>query len=232
MSGHRAPRRDLRDRAAPRRLLGGGGRRARARRRLDARGGARGLERRGGQPLRAARRRARLGGLASRQRPDRPAASTARSASSPRSRRPTRLPDAPLAVVAFRAEESGPMGSKRLDARRPTRTSSCTSSRARCSRSSASRSASSPRSPARRAASGVFEGRADHAGTTPMDAREDALVEAARFVLHVRDCARDGDGRDRRRRSRSSRTRRNVVPARVTVSRRRALAPTPGCSTR
>ena len=38
----------------------------------------------------------------------------------------------------------------------------------------------------------VFEGRADHAGTTPMDAREDALLDAARFVLHVRDCARDG----------------------------------------
>jgi acetylornithine deacetylase/succinyl-diaminopimelate desuccinylase-like protein len=38
----------------------------------------------------------------------------------------------------------------------------------------------------------VFEGRADHAGTTPMDARRDALVEAARFVLHVRECARDG----------------------------------------
>ena len=38
----------------------------------------------------------------------------------------------------------------------------------------------------------VFEGRADHAGTTPMDARADALVEAARFVLHVRACAREG----------------------------------------
>jgi acetylornithine deacetylase/succinyl-diaminopimelate desuccinylase-like protein len=37
----------------------------------------------------------------------------------------------------------------------------------------------------------VFEGRADHAGTTPMSARADALVEAARFVLHVRECARE-----------------------------------------
>jgi acetylornithine deacetylase/succinyl-diaminopimelate desuccinylase-like protein len=35
----------------------------------------------------------------------------------------------------------------------------------------------------------VFEGRADHAGTTPMDARADALVEAATFVLRVRDSA-------------------------------------------
>jgi beta-ureidopropionase / N-carbamoyl-L-amino-acid hydrolase len=33
----------------------------------------------------------------------------------------------------------------------------------------------------------VFEGRADHAGTTPMDAREDALVEAAAFVLRAHD---------------------------------------------
>ena len=35
----------------------------------------------------------------------------------------------------------------------------------------------------------VFEGRADHAGTTPMDAREDALVDAAQFVLRARDAA-------------------------------------------
>jgi acetylornithine deacetylase/succinyl-diaminopimelate desuccinylase-like protein len=31
-----------------------------------------------------------------------------------------------------------------------------------------------------------FVGRADHAGTTPMDARRDALVEAAEYVLRVR----------------------------------------------
>jgi acetylornithine deacetylase/succinyl-diaminopimelate desuccinylase-like protein len=63
----------------------------------------------------------------------------------------------------------------------------------------------------------VFEGRADHAGTTPMDARDDALVKAAEFVLRVRAAARDGavatvgrlavePGAD------------NVVPARVVVS--------------
>jgi acetylornithine deacetylase/succinyl-diaminopimelate desuccinylase-like protein len=63
----------------------------------------------------------------------------------------------------------------------------------------------------------VFEGRADHAGTTPMEARADALVEAARFVLHVRDTPVAGavatvgrvevePGAD------------NVVPGRVTVS--------------
>jgi acetylornithine deacetylase/succinyl-diaminopimelate desuccinylase-like protein len=36
----------------------------------------------------------------------------------------------------------------------------------------------------------VFEGRAGHAGTTPMDARDDALVAAAEYVLRARDAAR------------------------------------------
>jgi hydantoinase/carbamoylase family amidase len=36
----------------------------------------------------------------------------------------------------------------------------------------------------------VFEGSAGHAGTTPMDARDDALVAAAGYVLRVRDEAR------------------------------------------
>lgn len=35
----------------------------------------------------------------------------------------------------------------------------------------------------------VFDGAAGHAGTTPMDARRDALVDAAQFVLRVRDAA-------------------------------------------
>jgi allantoate deiminase len=35
----------------------------------------------------------------------------------------------------------------------------------------------------------VFEGRADHAGTTPMDVRDDALAAAAEYVLRVRDVA-------------------------------------------
>jgi acetylornithine deacetylase/succinyl-diaminopimelate desuccinylase-like protein len=39
-----------------------------------------------------------------------------------------------------------------------------------------------------------FEGRADHAGTTPMEARSDALVAAARYVLGVRDVAAEIDG--------------------------------------
>ena len=40
----------------------------------------------------------------------------------------------------------------------------------------------------------VFEGRAGHAGTTPMDARRDALAEAAEFVLRLRDAAAQVDG--------------------------------------
>jgi allantoate deiminase len=40
----------------------------------------------------------------------------------------------------------------------------------------------------------AFDGRAGHAGTTPMDVRRDALVPAAEFVLRVRDVAASIDG--------------------------------------
>jgi allantoate deiminase len=40
----------------------------------------------------------------------------------------------------------------------------------------------------------VVEGRAGHAGTTPMEARNDALVTAAEEVLRIRDVARSIDG--------------------------------------
>jgi len=40
----------------------------------------------------------------------------------------------------------------------------------------------------------VFDGRADHAGTTPMDARDDALVKSAEGILRVRDAARSIEG--------------------------------------
>jgi acetylornithine deacetylase/succinyl-diaminopimelate desuccinylase-like protein len=103
----------------------------------------------------------------------------------------SRLPDAPLAVVAFRAEETGPMGSKKIESSpdaylelhieqgpvlaslgEPLGVVTAIAGQARGSK--------------------VFEGRADHAGTTPMDARADALVEAARFILHVRASAGAG----------------------------------------
>jgi allantoate deiminase len=103
-----------------------------------------------------------------------------------------RLRDAALSAVAFRSEEAGPSGSRRLTtfpraylelhieqgpvlerAGEPLGIVSAIAGQAR----------------------GVvtFDGRADHAGTTPMHVRSDALVEAARFVLHVHECARDGD---------------------------------------
>jgi hydantoinase/carbamoylase family amidase len=40
----------------------------------------------------------------------------------------------------------------------------------------------------------VFDGRAGHAGTTPMDARDDALVSAATEILRIRDAARAIEG--------------------------------------
>ncbi len=40
----------------------------------------------------------------------------------------------------------------------------------------------------------VFEGRAGHAGTTPMEGRADALVAAAEEILRIRDAARALDG--------------------------------------
>jgi len=128
----------------------------------------------------------------------------------------SRLRDRALAVVVFRAEETGPMGSRRLESlpdaflevhieqgpvlerlRQPLGVVTAIAGQARGSK--------------------VFEGRADHAGTTPMEARRDALVEAARFILHVRDCARDGTvatvGAVEVEPNAV-----NVVPARVTVS--------------
>src|SRR5215213_11250460 len=102
-----------------------------------------------------------------------------------------RLGDAPLAVVAFRAEETGPMGSRRLTelpdafvelhieqgpvlerAREPLGVVTAITGQAR--------------------GAVVFEGRADHAGTTPMGVRDDALVKAARFIQHVSEAAREG----------------------------------------
>jgi len=63
----------------------------------------------------------------------------------------------------------------------------------------------------------VFEGRADHAGTTPMDVRDDALVKAAEFVLDAQAAAGPGTvatvGRLQVEPGAV-----NVVPARVTAS--------------
>jgi acetylornithine deacetylase/succinyl-diaminopimelate desuccinylase-like protein len=124
--------------------------------------------------------------------------------------------DVPLAGVGVRAEETGPMGSRRLTQTpdaflevhieqgpvlerlgEPLGVVTAIAGQARGTR--------------------VFEGRADHAGTTPMGARADALVDAARFILHVRQCAREGTvatvGAIEVEPNAT-----NVVPARVTVS--------------
>jgi acetylornithine deacetylase/succinyl-diaminopimelate desuccinylase-like protein len=98
----------------------------------------------------------------------------------------------PLGVVVFRGEEVG-----------------CVGSRARCEAGSLPEAflevhvEQGPRLAAAGAPLGVvtgivgyarrefvFEGAAGHAGTTPMDARDDALVAAAEYILRVRDAAR------------------------------------------
>jgi acetylornithine deacetylase/succinyl-diaminopimelate desuccinylase-like protein len=65
----------------------------------------------------------------------------------------------------------------------------------------------------------VFEGAAGHAGTTPMEGRRDALVDAAEFVLRARDSARGIPGTvatvgELAVEPGAS----NVIPARVTAS--------------
>ena len=68
-------------------------------------------------------------------------------------------------------------------------TSSCTSSRARCSRAPVSRSGrcSAPSGVERHRV--VFHGQAAHSGSTPMPSRRDSFLAAARFALAVRDGA-------------------------------------------
>jgi acetylornithine deacetylase/succinyl-diaminopimelate desuccinylase-like protein len=72
----------------------------------------------------------------------------------------------------------------------------------------------------------VFEGRADHAGTTPMAARSDALVAAAEFVLRVSTAA-TGTAIATVGRLEVEPGVANVVPARVTVSVDARAATTP-----
>jgi acetylornithine deacetylase/succinyl-diaminopimelate desuccinylase-like protein len=127
-----------------------------------------------------------------------------------------RLRDTELGVVAFRAEETGPMGSRRL-AELPDASSKSISSKDRCWSFSASRSGSSPVSPARRGARSPSRVAPRTPGPTPIEERADALVEAAKFVLHVRESARhDGLATVGALEVVPGAT--NVVPERVTVS--------------
>ena len=101
-----------------------------------------------------------------------------------------RLPEAALGVVAFRAEETGPMGSKRLE-QLPEAFVELHIEQGPVLERLAEPLGVVTAIAGQVHGAVVFEGRADHAGTTPMSARADALVDAARFVLHVRECARE-----------------------------------------
>jgi len=127
-----------------------------------------------------------------------------------------RLRDAPLAVVAFRAEETGPLGSKQLTARPEAFVELHIEQGPVLERAGEALGVVTAIAGQARGAV-VFEGRADHAGTTPMDARDDALVQAARFVLRVGECPRDGAVATVGHLAVEPNAV-NVVPARVTVS--------------
>ena len=121
-----------------------------------------------------------------------------------------RLPEAPLAVVAFRAEETGPMGSKRSLAELPDAYLELHIEQGPVLAKLGEPLGIVTAIAGQARGEVVFEGRADHAGTTPMDARADALVEAARFILHVRECARRHRRDGRRDRGRAERDERRA----------------------
>jgi acetylornithine deacetylase/succinyl-diaminopimelate desuccinylase-like protein len=101
-----------------------------------------------------------------------------------------RLPDAPMAVAAFRAEETGALGSRRLE-QLPEAFLELHIEQGPVLERGGQPLGVVTAIAGQAGGRVVFEGRADHAGTTPMSARADALVEAARFVLHVRECVRE-----------------------------------------
>jgi acetylornithine deacetylase/succinyl-diaminopimelate desuccinylase-like protein len=127
-----------------------------------------------------------------------------------------RLPDAALAVLAFRAEETGPMGSKAVASLPEAFVELHIEQGPVLERAGEPLGVVTAIAGQARGAV-VFEGRADHAGTTPMNAREDALVAAARFVVHVNGCTR-GDAVATVGYVEVEPNAVNVVPARVKVS--------------
>jgi acetylornithine deacetylase/succinyl-diaminopimelate desuccinylase-like protein len=101
---------------------------------------------------------------------------------------------APLAVVAFRDEERGCAGSRALAA---AGTLPAAFLELHIEQGPVLEQAGAPLGVVtailgQALGQGVCTGRADHAGTTPIDRRSDALVEAAAFVLHVRQAAGPG----------------------------------------
>ena len=143
---------------------------------------ARQLGRRGRGALRAfALRFQRGGGLDGRP---------GRAARAPRRRRHRAAGRARRARRRPRPRDRGPKPARDV---RP-RISSCTSSRARCSSRSSCRSASCSGRSASSATSSRGEGQAAHAGSTPMDARRDALAGAAKLALELRHIAERAGG--------------------------------------
>jgi len=127
-----------------------------------------------------------------------------------------RLPDAELAAVVFRAEETGPMGSKQLRELPPSFVELHVEQGPLLERAGAPLGVVTAIAGQVRGKA-VFEGRADHAGTTPMDVRDDAFIQAAQFIIHVARCAQEPAvatvGAVEVEPNAP-----NVVPARVTVS--------------
>ena len=120
-------------------------------------------------------------------------ASTGRSASSPGSRPSSALGTPGLGVVVFRDEERGCAGSRGCAARPDAYVE------LHIEQGPTFLGADAPLGVVTAIVGYVrgrrtFEGTPGHAGTTPMDVREDALVAAAEFVLHVREVARGIDG--------------------------------------
>jgi hydantoinase/carbamoylase family amidase len=118
--------------------------------------------------------------------------------------------------VAFRAEETGPMGSRALTELPEAFVELHIEQGPVLERAGAPLGVVTAIAGQARGAV-VFEGRADHAGTTPMHARDDALLKAARFVLHVAESASDGAVATVGAVEVEPNAM-NVVPARVTVS--------------
>jgi acetylornithine deacetylase/succinyl-diaminopimelate desuccinylase-like protein len=102
-----------------------------------------------------------------------------------------RLGETELAVVAFRAEETGPIGSRRL-AELPEAFVEVHIEQGPVLERLGEPLGIVTGVVAQARGEVTFEGRAAHAGTMPIEERADALVDAAKFVLHVRECARDG----------------------------------------
>jgi allantoate deiminase len=102
-----------------------------------------------------------------------------------------RLADTPLAIAAFRAEETGPAGSRRL-AELPAAFVELHIEQGPVLERLGEPLGIVTAIAGQARGAVTFTGRAAHAGTTPMGERADALVQAAEFVLRVRDCARDG----------------------------------------